>query len=133
MPWQLEGYSLQLSAKAASGYFGVNKGQGARKWVAQIWRPDYIHFGTFAKPEEAALAIAKHRAQTMEDAATRSWDEWRRWWQAAAAGRPEGTALEQRRLRVWWDGDKRWFHGVVTSFSSMRGHQVLFAPAPLHP
>ena len=35
-----------------------------------------------------------------------------------------GTALVNRRVRVWWGGDRKWFAGVVTSYSSRRGHQV---------
>ena len=35
-----------------------------------------------------------------------------------------GTALVNRRVRVWWGGDRKWFAGVVASYSSRRGHQV---------
>ena len=53
---------------------------------------------------------------------------------AAAAGetRPikqpklRNTALVNRRVRVWWGGDRQWFAGVVTSYSSRRGHQVQY-------
>ena len=64
VPWQLEGFTLRLSAKAASGY--VNVSRHGKNWRAQIFSPNYIHFGNFAKPEEAALAVAKHHAQTMK-------------------------------------------------------------------
>ena len=36
------------------------------------------------------------------------------------------TMLVSQRVRVWWAGDKRWFAGVVTSYSSHRGHQVQY-------
>ena len=36
------------------------------------------------------------------------------------------TALVQRRVQVWWGGDQQWFAGVVTSYSSRRGHQVQY-------
>ena len=53
---------------------------------------------------------------------------------AAAAGetRPikqpklRSIALVNRRVRVWWGGDRQWFAGMVTSYSSRRGHQVQY-------
>ena len=36
------------------------------------------------------------------------------------------TALVNRRVRVWWGGDRQWFAGIVTSYSSRRGHQVQY-------
>ena len=40
------------------------------------------------------------------------------------------TALVNRRVRVWWGGDRQWFAGIVTSYSSRRGHQVQYTPNP---
>ena len=65
MPWQLEGYSLQLSAKGRSGYSNVGHATSGN-WVAQIWKPEYVHLGTHATPELAALAVAKYHAQTAQ-------------------------------------------------------------------
>ena len=39
--------------------------------------------------------------------------------------KPRSTALVNRRVRIWWGGDRQWFAGVVTSYSSRRGHQVV--------
>ena len=59
--WHLEGYTLQLSTKAASGYAGVV--QKGRMWEAAVWFPKYVYLGTHAGPAEAALAVAKHHAK----------------------------------------------------------------------
>ena len=68
MPWQLEGYTLKLSKyKTESGYAGVARQTGGLRdranWRAQIFTPEQLSLGTFARPEQAALAIAKYRAQ----------------------------------------------------------------------
>lgn len=34
--------------------------------------------------------------------------------------------LVQQRVRVFWPDDRAWFTGVVTSYSSKRGHCVKF-------
>ena len=69
VPWQLEGYTLMLSKrKTDSGYSGVSRHiNGSQMWRAQIFTPEQLSLGTFARPEQAALAIAKHRAQDGED------------------------------------------------------------------
>ena len=65
VPWQLEGYTLQLSKQnSASGYANVSRANsGGQRWVATIWGTEPVRLGTFDKPEEAALAVAKYRAQ----------------------------------------------------------------------
>ena len=65
MLWQLEGYTLQLSKHStASGYANVTRANSiARRWKATIWVPEPVRLGIFDKPEEAALAVAKYRAQ----------------------------------------------------------------------
>ena len=66
VPWQLEGYTLQLSKHSTvSGYANVTRANSiARRWVATIWVPEPAkRLGIFDKPEEAALAVAKYRAQ----------------------------------------------------------------------
>ena len=40
------------------------------------------------------------------------------------------AALIGRRVRVRWEGDDAWYTGVVTSYSSRRGHCVQFDPLP---
>ena len=30
------------------------------------------------------------------------------------------------RIRVWWDGEGRWFHGRVRQYSSRRGHKIAY-------
>ena len=61
-PWQLEGYTLKLShRKTASGYAHVSA-HGLR-WRALS--PRGVSLGSFEKPEQAALAVAKHRAGAM--------------------------------------------------------------------
>ena len=73
---QLEGYALKLSAKAVSGYVNVisrPSSSGDARWQAVVFCPDQqgkISLGTFDKPEEAALAIAKHNDPLHEAAAT---------------------------------------------------------------
>ena len=58
------GYTLELSKqKTDSGYSGVSRHKSSRMWRAQIFSPEQLSLGTFARPEQAALAIAKHRAQ----------------------------------------------------------------------
>ena len=66
VPWQLEGYTLQLSKHSTvSGYANVTRANSiARRWVATIWVPEPAkRLGIFDKPEQAALAVAKYRAQ----------------------------------------------------------------------
>ena len=64
MPWQLEGYTLKLSKKnAVSGYSGVSRSRDGKRWQAELWSPEYACLGSFDRPEQAALAIAKHRGQ----------------------------------------------------------------------
>tara|TARA_B100000795_G_scaffold133035_1_gene99261 strand:- start:35 stop:457 length:423 start_codon:yes stop_codon:yes gene_type:complete len=62
------GYALKPSKhKTESGYAGVARQTGGLRdranWRAQIFSPEQLSLGTFARPEQAALAIAKHRAQ----------------------------------------------------------------------
>ena len=58
------GYTLELSKqKTDSGYSGVSRHKSSRMWRAQIFSPEQLSLGTFARPEQAALAIAKYRAQ----------------------------------------------------------------------
>ena len=76
MPWQLEGYTLKLSKKnAVSGYSGVSRSRDGKRWQAELWSPEYACLGSFDRPEQAALAIAKHRGQlagqSMEESAYR--------------------------------------------------------------
>ena len=40
--------------------------------------------------------------------------------------KPSGGALVGYRVAIWWDGDDKWFSGVVKSFSRFRGHTVLY-------
>jgi hypothetical protein len=44
--------------------------------------------------------------------------------------RPTGHALVKRRVRVWNDADGRWFSGYVKSFSSKRGHCIVYDTVP---
>ena len=69
MPWQLEGYTLKPSKQnSESGYAGVTRGNSAGdRWVATVYGDNkQVRLGTFARPEQAALAVAKYRAQTEE-------------------------------------------------------------------
>ena len=63
--WQLEGYTLKPSKhKTEAGYAGV--APVGKRWKAQIWSAEQrkaVHLGSFDRPEQAALAIAKHRGQ----------------------------------------------------------------------
>ena len=74
MPWQLEGYALKLSAEAASGYLNVRaSSSGGERWRAVTLCPEQkkqINLGTFDKPEEAALALAKHHNSLNEAVAS---------------------------------------------------------------
>ena len=63
--WQLEGYTLKPSKhKTEAGYAGV--APVGKRWKAQIWSAEQrkaVNLGTYDRPEEAALALAKHRSQ----------------------------------------------------------------------
>ena len=62
------GYALQPSKRETdSGYAGVSRHVHSRMWRAQIFTPEQRSLGTFARPEQAALAIAKYRAQIEEE------------------------------------------------------------------
>ena len=62
------GYALQPSKRETdSGYAGVSRHVHSRMWRAQIFTPEQRSLGTFARPEQAALAIAKYRAQMEEE------------------------------------------------------------------
>jgi hypothetical protein len=69
VPWQLEGYTLKLSKQNESGYACVTRGNSTGdRWVATVYADKkQIRIGSFDKPEEAALALAKHRAQMEEE------------------------------------------------------------------
>ena len=77
MLWQLEGYILQPSKQnSESGYAGVTRGNStSERWVARVYADNQqIKLGTFARPEQAALAVAKYHAQ-MEQVDDSSQDE----------------------------------------------------------
>ena len=77
MPWQLEGYTLKPSKQnSESGYAGVTRGNSAGdRWVATVYGDNkQVRLGTFARPEQAALAVAKYHAQ-MEQVDDSSQDE----------------------------------------------------------
>ena len=77
MPWQLEGYTLKPSKQnSESGYAGVTRGNSAGdRWVATVYGDNkQVRLGTFARPEQAALAVAKYHAQ-MEQVEDSSQDE----------------------------------------------------------
>ena len=69
MPWQLEGFTLKLSARANSGYANVYKQAYGEKWIAEIGRlATYLWLGAYTKPEYAALAVARYRARATQPA-----------------------------------------------------------------
>ena len=58
-----------------SGYAGVTRGKSIGSWVASVYaNSKQIRLGTFARPEQAALAVAKYHAQ-MEQVDDSSQDE----------------------------------------------------------
>ena len=60
---QLEGYQLERSENNSSGYANVSKQAGSSRWKAMV---SGKYLGTFESPEEAALAVATHRAGLVE-------------------------------------------------------------------
>ena len=60
MPSQLEGYELELSSTNTSGYKNVHR--SGKRWSVSI---SDIYLGVFDTPQQAALAVAKHRAGAM--------------------------------------------------------------------
>ena len=45
---------------------------------------------------------------------------------AAAAAAAAAEELIGSRIRVWWEGENRWFSGRVQNYSSSRGHFVIY-------
>lgn len=46
------------------------RGSSGKRWKTNVWSAKQrktISLGTYDRPEEAALALAKHRGQSMED------------------------------------------------------------------
>ena len=61
-------HKLLLSSDNISGYKDVHflKNRKKKPWQAKVWRPwakDHINLGCFAKPQEAAVAVAVARAE----------------------------------------------------------------------
>ena len=38
-----------------------------------------------------------------------------------------GPSMLERRVRIWWDGESRWFHGFVAKYRRESGIQVRYA------